>query len=83
MNPDILTVIALVLAALGVGSLFVRRMPSAIASYASLVCAHLAGAAAASVRQLVFWGFATIIVMALRMAHSRDAAFSTSSCRYV
>ncbi len=67
MTFTALSIITLILSLAAVVATFVPRLPAVAASYAALVCAHLAGAVYVDTTVLVYWGVATAIVLGLRM----------------
>ena len=67
MNFGILTILSLLFAGAGIVSTFVPRFPAVLASYASLVLMHFAGAPYVSVNLLIFWGVAVLMVLGLKI----------------
>lgn len=83
MTFTALSIITLVLAFAAVVATFVPRMPSAVASFAALVCAHFAGAVYVDAKVIIFWGVATAIVLGLRILQPSGLVNSTRGHGYV
>lgn len=77
-----ITIISLVLAALGAIAIFIPVVPAVLFSYAALICAHFAGASYINANILIFWGIASLIIIGLRFLQ-RDYARTTKGNAYV
>ncbi len=83
---DLLSVIALVLAAASLLLVFFKVVPTALSAYASIVCACFCGAGGAievSHDSLLFWGVATVIVLGLSLLNSGNPLLTGAARAYV
>lgn len=78
MTTPALITLTYILAIAGIGAMFVPCLPSAIASCAALVCAHIAGAAYVDAKIIIYWSIATVIVLALRILQPAPKGSATA-----
>ena len=86
VSMDLLSVIALVLAAASLLLVFFKVVPTALSAYASIVCACFCGAGGAievSHDSLLFWGVATVIVLGLSLLNSGNPLLTGAARAYV
>lgn len=67
MDISALQILTLSLCAIALAACFVRRVSAALIAYGAMICAHCSGGVGIHTPQLVFWGVATAIVLALRL----------------
>lgn len=82
MDFTALQILTLALCVIALAACFVRRVSAALIAYGALICAHCSGAPAVGTRQLVFWGIATAIVLALRYLQGSDAGTRRAARAY-
>lgn len=81
---NLLTIFSLVLAGIAVSSCFIPRFPAAIASFIALVLVYFGSAAIPLGSQtLIFWGIATIIVVALNYLQPKALTAARQGHAYV
>lgn len=83
MTSTAFIVITFILAALGIVCMFVPRLPAVVASFAALVCAHLAGAVYVDAKILIFWGVAAALVLGLHVLQPKALIETRSGHAYV